>query len=546
MNENPDAFNDEVVTPQPDPPKPHWREWCRRFFICNPFFLCSAALLLLAINRLSTDDRLFTADLHNLLFNFFALQTYEGIVIGTALLLVRRRIFYDSALLVVLDCGLALVPFMLISQASLEGTSLAWTLSASGGAMAALRFGGVRRWYSQFNLPARALAFGALILAANVALPLIFQPTVEPDLENWIRPNDFVWAFALPLLAAGANLLPRPSHDRQMNPGRPWIPLLVYALWTAGSGVHAWCLAHISSVPLLLHHLAPVLCVATWTLNHRLTDCVRSPSIRCQSAILLLTAPIPLLAYGQAEAFVLLGAINLPAYLLLLASKNRPEEIRRIAKHLAMATFALMFAVFPTNWVELLSPDFNLRRLALLGVAVYLVVLAVSYRLPELAIAGALGAGAVCGLLWASAAHQPIQVAFAFLVLHSLRWDDGRHSTVRYLRVFAIVGWILESFLWSRPLAPFDRDATIGAFVVLLAWVIVCYSGHRKTLWVPGGTLGVMLATPLQRGIQNGSPGVFSLIGSLLLFALGAWVAWNRARWTRPTEPADVDSPSAE
>src|SRR6188474_3291266 len=53
MNENPDAFNDEVVTPQPDPPKPHWREWCRRFFICNPFFLCSAALLLLAINRLS-------------------------------------------------------------------------------------------------------------------------------------------------------------------------------------------------------------------------------------------------------------------------------------------------------------------------------------------------------------------------------------------------------------------------------------------------------------------------------------------------------------
>ena len=30
MNEESDAFNDEVVTPQPDPSKPQWREWMAR------------------------------------------------------------------------------------------------------------------------------------------------------------------------------------------------------------------------------------------------------------------------------------------------------------------------------------------------------------------------------------------------------------------------------------------------------------------------------------------------------------------------------------
>ena len=95
-----------------------WRYWARRLLVCNPFFLCSAALLLFGVNRLSIDPGFLTDETHNLLFNFFALQCYEGLVVVTAVVLARRRIWYDSALLVVLDSGLVLVPFMLISQAA--------------------------------------------------------------------------------------------------------------------------------------------------------------------------------------------------------------------------------------------------------------------------------------------------------------------------------------------------------------------------------------------------------------------------------------------
>ena len=67
------------------------------------------------MNRLSVDPTFLGNETDNLLFNFFALQFYELLLVGTGLLLARRQVWYDSALLVVLENGLVLVPFMLIS-----------------------------------------------------------------------------------------------------------------------------------------------------------------------------------------------------------------------------------------------------------------------------------------------------------------------------------------------------------------------------------------------------------------------------------------------
>ena len=80
-----------------------WRHWARRLLVCNPFFLCSAALLLFGVNRLSVDPNFLGDEQANLLFNYFALQFYELLVITTAILLARRNIWYDSALLVVVE-----------------------------------------------------------------------------------------------------------------------------------------------------------------------------------------------------------------------------------------------------------------------------------------------------------------------------------------------------------------------------------------------------------------------------------------------------------
>src|ERR1043165_1634512 len=87
-------------------PRSDWEYWARRLLVCNPFFLCSAALFLFGINRLSLDSNLFANETANLIFNFSSLQGYEVLVVATALLLARRKVWYDSALLVVLDCGL--------------------------------------------------------------------------------------------------------------------------------------------------------------------------------------------------------------------------------------------------------------------------------------------------------------------------------------------------------------------------------------------------------------------------------------------------------
>jgi hypothetical protein len=56
-----------------------------------------------------------------------------------------------------------------------EGMNLAVTLALAGITATAGRMITIRRWFPQFNLPPRALLLGALIVIANVALPLIFR-----------------------------------------------------------------------------------------------------------------------------------------------------------------------------------------------------------------------------------------------------------------------------------------------------------------------------------------------------------------------------------
>src|ERR1041385_1292240 len=73
--------------------------WARRFLAGNPLYLISAALLLFGVNRLSVDPNFLGAELEKLIFNFSALEIYEVLVVIVAIVLARRRIWYDSTLL---------------------------------------------------------------------------------------------------------------------------------------------------------------------------------------------------------------------------------------------------------------------------------------------------------------------------------------------------------------------------------------------------------------------------------------------------------------
>lgn len=199
----------------------------------------SAALLLYGVARISADANLFAGETPNLVFNFMALQMYAALLVVTAIRLSRRAIWYDSALLVVLENGLVLVPFMLVSQAAFIEPLLGQLLVLLAGGAAVGRALWLRRSYPRFNLPNRALLLGMILLVLNMVAPLILRSIVDrTSVDDWAAPNQLIWAVLLPLAVLGANLLPRPSRYGGLNPERSWLPMFIYGLWVIGTGVH--------------------------------------------------------------------------------------------------------------------------------------------------------------------------------------------------------------------------------------------------------------------------------------------------------------------
>ncbi len=555
---NPDSTQFEAngsnPSQEPVPPTParDWRYWMRRLLICNPLFLCSAALLLWGINRLSADDNLFLSEVQNLYFNFSVLQFYEVLVVVTAIVLSRRKIWYDSALLVVLEQGLALVPFMLISQATLqgefarEGLTLAATLSLGGGAVMLARCAAIRRWYPGFNLPGRSLLLGAVILAGNVALPLIFRPRMEKDVADWQDENLLLWYYVLPIVAAGANLLLRPSRYGGTNAERHWLPLFIYGLWITGSAVHVWSIAHICELPLQAHHLAPLACVIAWTLRNRLSDFYPAPAYSMQLAALLLTVAAPLLAFAESHLFFTLMSVTFVAHVVLWLKASDRNPLRATMKHLAFVSFALVIAGVPLDWGRLAVPFFTRANGLVIGGVLFVLIHAAQSRRPALGIAGA--AALFSALVFHAVPlgigfHVTLQASLVFLLLHSLRWNDSGGSTPPLLRWISAMCWVLDSLAWTRdPNLSAILGTTMMAVVVAAGWLVVWRMvGRRPSMALPIAAVGSLCSGGGNWILRHGSDGLLIVLGSFALFAIGATVAWTRHRWEGSRSDANAD-----
>src|SRR5688572_1829505 len=85
--------------------------WFTHLVRCNPFYLLSALLLIYGLYRVSIDPHFLRTDTGQILFNFGAIEVYEAMLAATALVLVRRRITYDSQLLFWLENLLIVIPF---------------------------------------------------------------------------------------------------------------------------------------------------------------------------------------------------------------------------------------------------------------------------------------------------------------------------------------------------------------------------------------------------------------------------------------------------
>jgi len=514
------------TSPIPFAPIHDWRWWAHRLLVCNPFFLVSAALLLFAINRLSIDPGFLGGEEPKLLFNFGTLQVYGGLLVVTAVALARRQVWYDSSLLVVVEHGLVLVPFILIAQAALIGQQLAATLILAGATSVAIRAWVIRRWFSRFNLPARALALGVVILALNVVTPLWFRHVVDTlSVADWVGPNRLLWLVAMPAIAAGANLLPRPRNFECLNPERPWLPIFIYGFWFAGTGVHTASIGYLgtgSSLTLAL--LTPSLVAAGWTILNRLGDFFRAPGIFAIRTAMGATALLPLLAWR--EPVLLLGTSLLNgAGFLVLTLRSRPE-LRRRAIQLATLSAGTAVLGLPEEWIAQIHPGWGRLELAFALAGIGALVMSGFSRHPVVGVAAGIIVFVGLGKLGTSLpAADRWLIAFATVLAHSLRWTAVSEDA-RNFRRFVAVAWLITAFTSN---SASEWSVEIQGAVLLCVWLahgFLTQSWNARTL--PATAVLGVAETPLRWFAAHSSTGVLALVASFALFAAGAWLAWSR------------------
>lgn len=507
--------------------------WLRRLLVCNPFYLASAALLLFGLSRLTQDPRFLTTETREVLFQFGVLQAYGFLLVGTGLWLARRRIWYDSALLVVLENGLLLAPFLGISQAVLLDVTLAVSLALGGGLAVVGRAWSVRHGYPSLNLPDRARLLGALILAINVGLPLVYKTRVDTD---WHVGNRILWLAVLPMLALLPNLFPAPTsgsrHRSATAAEVSWLPMLIHGLWLAGTAVHAWSIAWVDKTPTPNILLVPVAVASMWTVLWRHQDFMEGTNVGFRAALLGVLALAGWMFSELPEVAVGVAAVNL---LLLgvysLREGGRFPLLRYLAwGAAAVSGFRVLFLLRP-EWVQLaLQPKPYLILLAVVAGLAFLWMLVVG-RAPVVGVIGGIG----CGLAvsWWTGWEQPhlgLQVGAVVGLAHSLRWVASSDFEAVMGRALMGFAWTVDSVMWARdPNAAAAWMPCVLGGVALLALVVL---RGRMIIPVPWLVIGIaalnFLVPPGVWTARNLSVGVLTLLLSLACFAVGTAYAVRR------------------
>jgi hypothetical protein len=525
------------LSPQLPEPRPlSW--WVRKFLACNPFYLVSAALLLYGCYRVSVDPALLERESLRLVFNFTAMQAYEIILVLVAIFLAQRRLWYDSTLLVGLENLLVLVPFILISQAALTGPGMTEVICGAAVTVVALRFGALKRYYSQLNLPGRLLGMGAVLLAVNVALPLLYRHYINfkigahldsgPDYEM----NERNWLLVLPAVFALANLLPRAQVSGDLLPQHRWLPAGMFSLWVAVTATHLYSMDYVYGYYLRPELFAPAAWVLAWTLF------LRCPNTypRLKPALMAPAVLMPLLALSPSVTYtyLILAALNAAVYGVIMVMHRG----NRLTPHLLYASVLTLATGLPDAGQQFLHLQFTAAQCAGLGLAGYLIFWTAWLRNPKLAVFGAIISGCLIMSVFGhdrGAGAWALQGGFSFLLLHSLRWKEAECPEGGAVRKLVALAWIIQSFIWmNSDTGRFWMPLIPGALVFATYCAYMPCRGIWRVFVVPVAALLVMVSGPccmVVDGVRATPPGLLAVAASFIFLGFGTVAALTRHLW---------------
>ncbi|HTR43765.1 MAG TPA: hypothetical protein VMH87_19300 [Pseudomonadales bacterium] len=534
-------FETPPTVPPPLPNHMHrplsW--WLRKFFACNPFYLASAVLLLYGCYRISIDQTFVDHDTARMLFNFSSVQVYELLLVGVAVFLARRYLWYDSMLLVGLENMLVFVPFILISLAALTGPWMTGSVCVAGVILAVLRFGGLKRYFAELNLPGSLLGAGAILLALNVALPLTYRHYINLKIgvhldagPDYIM-NECIWLLVLPAALALVNFLPRAQMGGDdLLPQRRWLPLGMFALWISVTGVHLWALDYVYGYYLRPDLFAPVGWVLAWMVFLR----VPTRPVALKYALMFPVVLTPFLANtpGKEKTYLALMALNVAVFgvVRIVQSNNR------FAGHLAYASALLFIAGLPDNWIQVATHGATAMGCLAAGLAAYLIFWTAWLRDPKLALLGAILFGAGIAVAFDGHLHVvnwAFQGGFVFFLLHSLRWNDAEHAGASSSRNLVGIIWAIQSFVWMNcDGAQFWMPFIPGLLVLAIYCAVLPGRGVWRLYAIPTSALVVILSGPSYLAmdhLRSTPAGLLAVVASFLFLGLGTAAALTRELW---------------
>lgn len=529
------------------------KRFLQRILAGNPFYLISAATMLYGLYLVATDPQMIQEELSKLWFNVSSLEIYELMFVGTALLLARRRIWYDCNLLVTLENMFMFVPFILISQATLfdDGTELAqtramiddrniWMVCAIACGFALVKLIGLRQ-VSILKLPASLIAFGLSLTILNIFLPLYYRNLIDLVAPVWEHASAIAWFILFPGCVLVANLLPNlRAPDEPALSRRNW-PLVMPLLWIVATAVHLRSIDYLDNIPFSTHHTAPLIWAMAWTFFFRTSDFTKAPSAQLRMALLILPIPVSFAAVTHADSnlFLTLMAGNALLSLRLFLT----DQFREQARHLVLISIVACVAALPVNWADIAVPNFSREKIIILCNAAYLILLLGWRRLPVSSLFAAVVFGSFTAYYIEFLDYlgpYAVQNGLLFVLIHSLFWKMNAPRG-QAVRTAAASGLIAHSFIWCAIVNFKDTDIHVGltimlaGLLVLAAWLIAARLrgeyGSKIIPWAASLTIATVPANYAIDVLRVAPSGHLTILVSFLLFAIGTAFALTRDRW---------------